>query len=43
MGSIDAYITISFGHVTNKTPVIKDNKNPAWGKNIYVNIFCNYL
>ena len=37
MGSIDSYCTFSFGHNKMKSPVIKDNKNPSYGKTITVN------
>ena len=36
-GSIDSYLVISFGNVEYKTEVIKDNVNPVWGQNIFVN------
>ena len=35
-GSIDAFLIIKFGHIEFKTEIIKDNRNPVWGANIYV-------
>ena len=38
-GSIDPYLVVSFGNVHYKTDYIKDNMNPVWGINIFVNYF----
>lgn len=36
IGSIDPYVVFEFGSARIQTQAIKDNKNPFWGKIIYV-------
>ena len=36
MGSIDSYVIFEFGHNKMKSPIIKDNLNPTYGKTITV-------
>lgn len=39
LGSIDCYLLFQYAGATFKTDVIKDNRNPIWGKNIFVFFF----
>ena len=39
LGSIDCFLIFEFGSSKFTTEIIKDNRNPVWGKNIYVIIF----
>ena len=36
LGSIDSYVLIEFGSAKFKSAIIKDNRNPTWGKNCFV-------
>lgn len=38
IGSIDCYLSFQYAGANINTEVIKDNRNPVWGKNIFVKL-----